>query len=364
MYNKWVIRLLLIIIVAGVVGYIATSISDFQQTPSEVQTERRGALDVSPAAHKTQAQESLFVPYWSLTNATSQDFEEYDYLMYFGIATDAKGIDTTDPGYRGLTVFRDLTKDMRTYLTVRMVDSEVNAQILKDKQAQKAIISESVELAKEYEFDGIVLDFEFSNIGFEEVTNRVTEFYTSFSTSVKDENIDFFVTLYGDTYYRVRSYDVEKIAKLSDEVLIMAYDFHKARGNPGPNFPLKGKEVYGYDFQTMIEDFLKDVPSDKLTVIFGMFGYDWMVDSDKKTIGFGEGKSMLEIETSMVNTCKFVGCKSKRYFDSQEREVTYKDENGKPHIVWYEDQDSVKEKRSFLDEKGIRSISWWAYSYF
>ena len=49
----------------------------------------------------------------------------------------------------------------------------------------------------------------------------------------------------------------------------------KATVNRDPNFPFQDKNKWGYDFQQMISDFSADIPSEKLTIIFGMYGYDW-----------------------------------------------------------------------------------------
>ena len=82
--------------------------------------------------------------------------------------------------------------------------------------------------------------------------------------------------------------------------MIMAYDFHKVKGNPGPNFPLNGKETYGYDLQKMTDDFLQFVPPEKLTIIFGLFGYDWVIDDKNNALQSGEALSYLQIKQKFL----------------------------------------------------------------
>jgi spore germination protein YaaH len=309
-----------------------------------------------------EAKESLFVPYWTVNSTSS--LIGYDSAYYFGIEANVSGIDTDEIGYSRIQTFLDKTSDIpNKFLVVRMVDKEINSEVLRDEEAQIKIVNESIAVAKEYGFDGIVLDFEISSISFGAVTDRVTTFYTRASESVRQSDLKFYVTLYGDTYYRVRAYDVKKIGELSDRVLIMAYDFHKARGNPGPNFPMSGKEEYGYDFQQMISDFSNDVPIEKIEIIFGMFGYDWEVDDDKKSLGNGEASSTNEFTGDYIDRCVVEQCEWKR--DSQSREiiVTYKSGDA-DHIIWMEDKESVKYKKDYIQRLGIPYVSYWAYSYY
>ncbi len=54
----------------------------------------------------------------------------------------------------------------------------------------------------------------------------------------------------------------------------------------------------------------------------------------------------------------------KRDENSGENQVRYVDDAGKQHVVWFEDWDSVAKKQEYLESKGIKSLGFWAYSYF
>lgn len=356
-------KTLLILIGAGFIGYLASvffsgGASNVTQNNSTEQLQQ--SADTQPSIKSS----SIFVPYWSLKGATASDLNSYNYVIYFGVAADQQGLEKSDPGYTDLAAFNALHLGTKKYLAIRMIDTDINAAVIKDPQSQQKIIQQSIDTARQYGFDGIVFDFETSSIAFDPVTKRVTQFYTAFAKQVHSAKLPFYVTLYGDTYYRVRPYDVKTIASLSDQILVMSYDFHKAHGNPGPNFPLHGKEVYGYDFATMIDDFLHDAPKDKLTFVFGMFGYDWPVDRDGNSTDMGTGTSTLEIENTLVNTCKYSDCKITRHYDSKEQEITYNDESGQKHVVWFEDTVSRQDKENYLKSRGLNATSLWAYSYF
>lgn len=304
----------------------------------------------------------LFVPYWTV--GTRIDDSHVDELLYFGISPDNHGINTADPGYKNLRIFlatTDATK--KRLLVVRMLDATINAKVLDDKKLQNEIILDTVALARENGFDGVVLDYELAALSFPGVIQGVTDFVTNFSTQVKKDDLSFGMTIYGDTYYRFRPYNVKELGIHVDEMYVMAYDFHKARGNPGPNFPLQGKETYGYDFTTMVENFSSDVSKNKLTFIFGMFGYDWMVDEKEVSIDLASPLSTAAMQKKFIERCLLADCHVQRDQLSGEMVVRYK-QNATQHIVWFEDHSSVDRKQQFLEEKGLQSVGYWAYSYY
>lgn len=305
----------------------------------------------------------LFVPYWSLT----QDEIPKTYgntFAYFGIATNSEGIDTKEAGYAGLDRFVAITpKGTETLLTLRMLNVDTNTQILNNKKLQEKIIKETIQTAKQYGFSGIVLDLEFSSLPFATITQQITGFTEIFYKEAKKENLQFSMLLYGDTFYRFRPYDVIALVPYTDQIFVMGYDFHKARKDPGPNFPFTDKETYGYDFTVMTNDFLNIVPKEKLSIVVGMFGYDWTVDENGKGIKQAVAVTLNEAKSKFLTNCGLQNCRVEKN-QALETRVTYTDNEGNNHVVWFEDEESVAKKREFLKEKGITTVGFWAYSYY
>lgn len=303
----------------------------------------------------------IFVPYW--TDDSDISDSPFDTLIYFGIEGGTNGINTEEDGYRGLERFTEYAGEKEKLLTVRLLNFESNAEILRSKDLQDKIISDSIEIAKEYGFSGIVLDLEMQGLPFESLINRITEFNKNFSSSSRKNNLSFGTLIYGDVYHRIRPYDVKALGEATDRVYVMSYDFSKSRGNPGPNFPLGGAETYGYDFKTMVADFKKEVPASKLTFIFGMFGYEWPVDENGKSKGNGVAKTTLQMERMVTRCVSEKTCEVALDPLSQETKVEYA-LDGKEHISWFETSSSTEKKINFLKDAGLQSIGWWAYSYF
>lgn len=330
-------------------------------SPSSITKQQKNSNSISKARNEGIITRSIFVPYW--TQSDSLEVNDYDQVIYFGITPSESGINTTDNGYANISSFiKSIPPGKKTLLTLRMIDSEAAFSIIEDQHKSQTLITETINTAKNYGFDGIVLDLEVKSLPFDSVLQNISNFQKKFYTDAKKNDLLFDFAIYGDTFFRIRPYNVKDVGTYADTVMIMAYDFSKAGGaDPGPNFPYAGKEKYGYDFQQMTNDFLQVVPAEKLAVIFGMYGYDWEVDGKGKAVSPGESMSLSKIN-AFLSVCR--SCKSYRDTIASETKVTYQDASGKPHIIWYEDTDSVSKKESFAKEKGIKNFSYWAYSYF
>lgn len=349
--------------VVSTAGYYLFS----QVNPSAVSPLTSSVLhNVTPTPKVVSVQNtSLFIPYWTL-GAKEIDTQNYDQAIYFGVAAAKNGLATEDDGYKNIALFLQNTQSIKEkVLTLRMIDSKVNFSIFDDKNAQKKLLEQTISLAKQKGFSAILLDLEVASLPFNSVIEKISAFVEFASSEVKKNNLPFYLTLYGDTFYRARPFDVPAVTKNADRVYIMAYDFHKARGNPGPNFPYNGKDTYGYDFKSMVDNFSQKIDRKKLVVIFGYFGYDWKVDNkNNSTESLATPISYNEIRQKYLTNCQFKNCIAKRDMLSQETKVTYTDDKGDKHVVWFEDQESIEKKKTYLQEKGIGAVSYWAYSYF
>jgi spore germination protein YaaH len=305
---------------------------------------------------------SLFVPYWNVENL--QNLNRYDRLIYFGVSANESGVNRDDQGFANIRNFSNQTKNITTLVTLRMLDSDTNLAILENPQAQKKLAVEVADIAEEYDFAGVVLDLELSVIPFSNVKNQISSFIEVLDSEFESRSLYFAVALYGDTYFRARPYDVKKIGESADEILIMAYDFHKSRGEPGPNYPFSGKEKYGYDFKTMVSDFSADVPPENINVIFGMYGYNWTLGKQGKPLKAATAFSLNDAEEMFYPSCSYQSCNVSRDNDSAEMKVIYIDSEGYKNESWFEDEQSVEIKSEYLQEQGIGRISYWVNGYF
>lgn len=356
---------IIIISVAMVAGIIVGTYIGRQPTSGTV-SGIQSPLPIRPTEPTAVSitKRSVFVPYWSTVEPA--DAESYERFIYFGVAVSTKGIVESEPGFLKMNEFLKSTEGLpvERWLTVRMTESNNNIDILNDTGSWNTIASETVELAKEKKFTGIVLDLEIAGLPSDGLVKRITEFVTSINQEVKKEQLGFAITIYGDVFYRKRPYDVQALSRVTDEIMVMAYDFHKSYGESGPNFPFEGRERYNYDFKMMVDDFLQVVPMNQLTVIYGMYGYDWIVDEKKRPVKPAQSVTMHQVREKFLDSCQWEHCTVQRDEKSQESEVNYIDEFNNYHIVWFEDEVSVDKKSEYMRKRGIGSIGYWAYGYF
>lgn len=327
------------------------------------------SVDLQTKKKLSRKQKSIFVPNWQIIKGQELQLTDYDRLLYFGLTPSDFGF-IKDDAFNKLENISDIS--IPKTLVIKMISDDTNDLVLKNTDVQKKLIDESINIANKYKFSEIALDIELFSLFQDEKKTQINSFVNKFYTDVKDNHLRLGLILYGDALHRKKAFDLNYLSKNTDEIFIMAYDFHKSKGGePGPNFPLSGKEKYGYDFQQMISDYLEFADQEKLTVIFGMYGYEWIVDEKKRPIRQAESLTYNQIKKKFLDHCEWQNCVVKRDDLAKETEVNYVSSEIVDniarinyHVVWFEDEESVKAKTNYLEEKGIGSVAYWAYGYF
>lgn len=335
--------------------------------PSNLPTLHVLPVDQIPE-YSGRIQTHLFVPYWRLNppyEAPNIPNSTTTSLLYFAIHPNSDGtINTGEPGYTNLSKFAD-TATGESLLTVSMQNEDISSAILENSGLHIKLASNIMEVALQHNFDGIVLDLEYAALPTKSVISDISAFTKTLSETARASNLTFSITLYGDTYYRSRPYDVKTLATYSDYIYIMAYDFHKSYGLPGPNFPLSSdSNKYEYSLESALKDFLSDVPAEKLIVTYGMFGYDWSVDDQNRPAKAASPRTLNQLEAQFFPTCTLINCTITVDPISAETNVTYSEENGQKHAVWFENERSLNFKITKMRSFGIQNAGIWAAGYY
>ena len=330
-------------------------------------------ISPSPEIIDNSINVSLFIPYWQIPKANNEiyfpDIEfisMFQLVNYFAIKPGSDGVNKSDNGYLQLTKFSTLSAALKTdsNLVLAMTNTNQNLLILNDQKKIIKLIEEVIVLTDKYQFNGILVDLELSTLNNKKITGQVTEFFRIFNETVADRDIKLGLIVYGDVFYRLRPYDLNKINPYIDTIYLMAYDLHKTLGTPGPNFPLNGKEKFGTDLATTVDTITKLIDVNKVYVIFGLYGYDWLVDSEKRPIRAAKALPLNNIKANFIDKCVWKNCVISRDPQATENEINYVDDNGELHIVWYEDEQSVNKKIKYLKSLGIDNFSYWVWGYY
>jgi peptidoglycan-N-acetylglucosamine deacetylase len=137
------------------------------------------------------------------------------------------------------------------------------------------------------------------------------------------------------------SFDYNSLATNVDRMIVMLYDLHDATSKPGPIAP--------YDWVIQSLDQLH-IPSDKLIVSLGSYGYDWTENANTpaKTLTF---EDILELGK---------GTDLKIHWDKQAGNPYFRYKiNGKNHIVWFQDAASFYNQMKIAIASGSKGIALW-----
>ena len=312
----------------------------------------------------------LFVPYWRVSGSLALpeiSQSSLHTLMYFAVHPQDNGsIDISDPGYAQIENFISRTKDLpgKKVLTLSMQDESISSVILENPDLHETLASNLTELTIRHGFDGIVLDLEYAALPTQSTISHISAFTKTLSESARKNNLSFSMAIYGDTYYRSRPYNIRTLAPLVDYIYIMAYDFHKSYGLPGPNFPLStGANMYEYSLESALQDFSTDAHPDQLIPTYGLYGYDWSVDDQNRPAKQASAQTLNQI-VAKYSPCTESSCTVSRDSISAETSISFSDSSGQKHTIWYEDITSlnlkIKKSRSF----NIQSSAIWAAGYY
>ena len=308
-------------------------------------------------------QKSIFVPYWA--GEAEREDTPYTNYYYFGIQPAKDGSIENELGLQHVSLVKKIPEKQKK-IVLRMLNQSVNEVLLSDKTAQKSLISSVKDFMYQNAFSGLILDIEIPFTLQANKKEQITNFVQLICTAIKTDYKTCGVLIYGDFSFRNRPYDLAALGKTADTILLMAYDFQKPFGQPGPNFNFEEKQTYGYDFKQMITDTTALVPKDKIEVVFGMYGYDWTMNEQGIPLQSAEALTVNEIRTRVTQNAHRPN--DTRYAlhenAAMEKTIQYIDGDGRSHVIWYEDEESAAIKTTYLKEQGIWQTSFWALSYF
>ncbi|WP_081338162.1 glycosyl hydrolase family 18 protein, partial [Bacillus mycoides] len=145
-------------------------------------------------------------------------------------------------------------------------DSELIHKLLSSPDHVKTMfINDLVKQVEKNQFSGINIDFEaIPESDRENLTNFMIELTTVFHKH--------HLLVTQDVPANDQAFDYGALAKVIDRMIVMMYDEHYGAGAPGP---IASNKWFEHTLNEL------DIPSEKLIVAFGNYGYDWEVKSKK-----------------------------------------------------------------------------------
>lgn len=229
---------------------------------------------------------------------------------------------------------------------------ELMTTILSSNELQSSIISSIVATMQERGFRALNVDLEY-------IPSELADNYNRFLANLADamHNNGFLISsalapkLYAEQpgiLYESHNYRVN--GELLDFVIIMTYEWGWTGGPPMAVAPLN-------EVKRVMEYATTEIPTHKLMMSIPLYGYDW-------TLPFiaGESRARAITEQQALELARQYNAEIQFDEQSQAPFFYYYDEQGRQHVVWFEDARSYQAKMNLAKQLNLRGISYWKLS--
>jgi spore germination protein len=236
-----------------------------------------------------------------------------------------------------------------TNFTEGNFSSEVAHTIFTDKKASKTLIGSVISTMKQKGYKAL-------NIDFEHIKEKDRELYNGFLETiiplVQKEGFKVSTALAPKTSDEQKgpwhgAHDYKRHGELADFVVLMTYEWGWSGGPPMAVAPVpQVKKVVDYAVSV--------IPPEKIIMGAPLYGYDWTLPYKKgnkfaKRIAPAEAHDLALKEKATV----------KYDNDAQAPFFNYKDDKGKEHVVWFENEQSAEAKNKLVKQYNLRGLAYW-----
>ncbi|MCE5287327.1 MAG: glycoside hydrolase family 18 [Pelosinus sp.] len=214
-------------------------------------------------------------------------------------------------------------------------------KVLADKGLRTAAISNLLNYIKQYNLDGINIDFEMVPA---EDRNNLTAFMRELSERLKPQGYIISIDVFpkqDETNDVSIAYDYKELAKYADKIMIMTYDNHGTWSDAGPIADVNWVEKN-------LKYALTFIPKNKLYLGVAGYGYDW---SSKGVESLEYSGIMNLVQQFNANVLWDEAAKSPHF--------SYTGKDGVSHQVWFENKESLKYKLDLVNKYDIAGAALW-----
>lgn len=227
--------------------------------------------------------------------------------------------------------------------------NELASQVLNNPAARERLTNNIIAEMERKGYYGVDFDFEFVN-------RSDRDLYTTLiaDTAAKANPLGFIVTaalapkvsadqpglLYG-------GHDYAGIGSVANLVMLMTYEWGYTYGPPMAVAPIDG-------VRRVLDYAVTEIPRSKILMGIPNYGYDW-------TLPFVRGESKAEniSNPEALARAERVGATIQYDEKAQSPYYEYTDEQGRQHIVWFEDARSMRAKLELVNEYGLAGVGFW-----
>lgn len=226
---------------------------------------------------------------------------------------------------------------------------DLGHEILTNEQLQNTLLNNVINTAKELGFRDIHFDIEHLrpedreayNSFLRKAAKRIHEEGYLLSTALAPK------TSAAQTGEWYTAHDYRAHGEIVDFVIIMTYEWGYSGGPPMAVSPIG-------PVRKVLEYALTEIPASKIMMGQNLYGYDW-------TLPYVQGGPYAKAlsPVAATNLARDKGVQILYDTKAQAPHFNYRDQNGKEHVVWFEDARSIQATFNLLKELKLRGISYW-----
>lgn len=232
-------------------------------------------------------------------------------------------------------------------------DSDLAHTILTNQQVQTTLINNVQQTLRSKNYFGLDIDFEYIYPDDREAYNRFVrrvvdtlhpQGYTV-TTALAPK------TSAGQRGLLYEAHDYAFHGATVDHVILMTYEWGYTYSPAQAVAPLNRVEE-------VLRFAVTVIPSEKILMGIPNYGYDW-------TLPFVQGSAARTLShTAAVNLALREGAEIMFDAEAQSPFFNYFDDQGREHVVWFEDARSIRAKLALVDKYNLGGVSYWTINSF
>ena len=284
----------------------------------------------------------------------------WDDSSYVSLQQNVQQLDIVSPYFYQLTAAGTITSSAEPETTRFLKENGVKVvpliqnqprwdefrRTLETPQKRDAVVALLVDLVRSNGYDGIHIDFEAVNESDRELlSDFMRRLDLAFSPNGWIVSQAVIARTSDNSSYWGGAYDYEKLAEYNDYVVVMAYDWgYSGRETPAPVAPQ-------WWIENVVRYAVTKVPREKLLLGIPFYGYDWNTKTGPPATSVSHAAAM--------ELAARPGAETGYSREDQAPWITYTDDNGDPHFVWYEDARSFESKLTLVINEELAGFATW-----
>lgn len=292
---------------------------------------------------------------------------------------------TDSTNFRKLNELKKVNPDLKILISIGGWTWSGNfSDAVLTPSSRKLFAKTSVDIVREYQLDGVDIDWEYpamrgmeGNVYRPEDKQNYTLMFEELRKELdklEQETGRYYelTTAVGGSKSFIKNTEMDKVGEILDYVFVMTYDYGGLNGTVGhhTNLYASDKEGLSHSADQSIRDFMAaGVPAHKLVLGAAFYGKAWVAESalnngmgekmvhagQNQGVAQGQGGGYTILKTSRIGRDGY-----KRFWDRRAKAPYLFNKDTKVFIT-YDDEKSIKAKIKYVKKNNLAGIFFWEY---